>query len=98
MTIDELKRMIAELKLAAASLAEPERTFKLQEVGRLEMKIESMALDDVAAKMAAISLPDQRQIDEQIAAAKQALKDHASRLAAIDTALGIVKTALGILI
>ncbi len=98
MTREELKTKIQELTEAANGLAEPDKTFKLGEVDRLKIKLEGMALEELRQKLEQIQLPDLQQIDEQIAAAKDSTEAHQARVHAFNAAIGILKTALGIVL
>lgn len=95
MTKEELMAKIAKLRQGAETLDEPERTFKLADVDQLEIQIAGMALDEIADKMRAISLPDTEAMDVDIKAARDATAAHALRVAAFDKAYGLIKTGLG---
>jgi hypothetical protein len=98
MTRDELTAKIAALKSAAAGLKEPDKTFRLNDIAALEIELEGMALDELVARLNQMTLPDIQDMDRKIAAAQQANKDNQFRVDAFNTAFGILKTALGIVL
>lgn len=98
MTKEKLIEEIELLKQAAEGLEEPQRTFNLVDVNNLQIKLEGMALDDVAQKMSAISLPDIESMQTDIQAALDATQSNDSRVAMFNKAFTFVKTALGVVI
>lgn len=98
MTRDELNARIAVLKAAAEGLEEPDSTFKLNDIAALEIELEGLALDELVARLNRITLPDIRKMDQKIAAARQDNTDNQFRVDAFNTAFGILKTAVGIVL
>jgi len=98
MTKDELETKITELKVAANGLNEPKKTLKLNVVARLKMDINGMALDDIVAKLGGIDLPTLQKMDSLIAKAKSATEAHNKRVEYFDQAVGMIKTAIGIVL
>jgi len=96
MTRKELDNKIRELTETADGLDEPDKTFKLNEVDRLKIEIEGMALQELRNKLEQIQLPDIEEMDEQIAAAKDATTAHKTRVDAFNAAIEILTAALNI--
>jgi hypothetical protein len=89
--------MIQQLTEAADGLEEPEKTFKLSEINRFKFRLEGQVLDELRQKIEKIQLKDLKEIDTQIAAAKNATAIHQFRFDAFNVAFGLLKKALGIL-
>lgn len=98
MTRDELIAKIAALKLAAEGLEEPDKTFKLNDIAALEIELEGMALEELIASLNRMTLPEIQEMDHKIAEAQQANTDNQFRVDAFNTAFGILKTAVGIVL
>lgn len=94
----ELQAKINELEQAANTLKDFERKFKLSDISQLRMQVAGMAIAELVAKMQVISLPSIQQMDAQIAAARDATAAHSARVAAFDSAYGILKGFLGIMV
>ncbi|MDP7548524.1 MAG: hypothetical protein QGF20_14640 [Alphaproteobacteria bacterium] len=98
MTPEDIKTKITELETAAQGLGEPEKTFKLNDVAQLRIQLEGMALQDLVAKLNQMALPDIEEMDRKIADARKATEDQQFRVDAFNTALGFIKTAVGIIL
>jgi hypothetical protein len=98
MTKEELQDKIQDLIGAASGLAEPDKTFALGEVDRLKIKVEGMALADLRHKLEQIKLPDLQEIDTYITAAKDAASAHQLRVDALNSAIGLLKKGVGMLL
>ncbi len=96
MTEQELKARIADLKMLAETLEEPEKTLRLNEINMLKMEIEGMALDDLNSRLEKIKLADIQIMDAEIAAAKEAVSIQQKVIKAFDVGIKIVKTALDV--
>jgi hypothetical protein len=92
MTKEELDQKIAALEGAAASLDFDQRT----DLRTLQNHLDGMALNDIAGKLATMQLPDIKELDSKIAAAKQATADRGKAVAAFNAALSIIGSALKI--
>ena len=57
-----------------------------------------MALQDLVAKLNQMALPDIEEMDRKIADARKATEDQQFRVDAFNTALGFIKTAVGIIL
>ncbi len=95
---NELQVKIDELERVANTLDGSQKKFKLIDISQLRMQIDSTAIADLVAKMQAISLPSIQQMDAQIAAARDATAAHSARVAAFDSAYGILKGFLDIVV
>jgi uncharacterized protein YdgA (DUF945 family) len=98
MTRMELTTRINELTKTANSLDEPDKTFTLNEIDKMAIEIEGMALEELCRRLEQIQLPELREIDEQIAAAEDATKAHQSRVEALNIGIGILRTVIGIMV
>jgi len=95
-TTEQLLVKIQELKEAAESMTEPDKTFALSDIDGLQIQLESMALSDIAAKLNAISLPEIKEMDEEIAKAKNAMAEHQKRVDAFNFAFQLITKVLKI--
>ncbi|MDH3597431.1 MAG: hypothetical protein OEU09_22315 [Rhodospirillales bacterium] len=98
MTREELEAEIQRLKHGAEGLDEPDKTFKLNDIAQLEIELQGMALADITAALRDITLPDLNEMKAQIDAAVDATKAHEQRVNAFNTAFGLLKTGLGIVL
>ncbi len=98
MTKDEILTKINLLRQAAASLEEPEKTFKLSDVDQLEIQVQGMTIDEIAKLVNTIELPDLGAMDAAIQGAKDATAAHSKRVEAFNSAYGIIKGVLGIVL
>ncbi len=98
MTREELAAKIRALAEVATTLEEPDRSLKLGDIDQLEIELAAMALEETRARLERVQLPDVEQIDAKIAAARDATKSHLFRVDAFNAALGLLKTAAGILL
>jgi len=94
MTRDQLLQSISELEAAANNMDEPDKTFKLSDIDQLKMELDGMALSDINARMAAISLPDINEMNSNIASAKDANNQHTQRVAAFNSAFQFITGVL----
>lgn len=90
----ELLKKISQLKQAAQKMDEPDKTFKLDDISKLKISIDSMAVSDIAQKMQSIELPKIQEMDDSIQLAVQAVSSHSQRVNAFNNAYGIIKSAL----
>jgi hypothetical protein len=95
MTRQELETKMNELKEAAKNLDEPDKTFSRNEIRRINMDIQGMALDEIRRKLDQIKLPTIEEMDEKIAAAKDATASMEVRVQAFNAGIRILKGALG---
>jgi hypothetical protein len=93
-----LLNKIAQLEQAAGQMSEPQRTFKLDDISQLKITIESMAVEEIAAKMAAIDLPKLQEVDGNIALEVEASGTESQRIKAFNLAYGLIKGALGLVV
>jgi hypothetical protein len=98
MTANELRAKISELEQAAQTFDASEKPFRLSDIDQLRIRLDGLAIADVAARMQAISLPDIKRMDTHIAAARDAMAVQALRVSAFNTACGIIKGFLGIMV
>ena len=98
MNVEELERKIGALMDAASRLTGPERVLKRIEIRNLENDIDGTATVDILDRLNRIELPDLQTIDRQIQAAKDATAAEARRAEAIGTAIGIIRTGLGLVL
>ncbi|WJG10690.1 hypothetical protein [Aliiglaciecola sp. LCG003] len=98
MNKQQLMSKIEELRQAAESLEGATKAFKLNEISILKIKIEGMAIQDIAAKMNSITLPELADMDVAIESAANAVKTQQQRVQAFDKAYTFIKTALGLVI
>ncbi len=98
MTKEELQNKIQELTEAANGLEEPDKTFALSDVDRLKIEVEGMALAEILQKLEQIKIPDLQEMDKQIKAAKDANNSATKRVDALNFALKLLKTGLGIVL
>lgn len=98
MNKQEIIDKIEELKLAAAGLEGATRTFKLDDISRLKIKLEGMSINDVANKMGSISLPDISEMNSAIEDATSSIKSHEQRVNAFNKAFNFIKTSLSIIV
>ena len=98
MTKEQLQRKIQELTEAASGLTEPDKTFALGEVYQLKIKVEGMALVQLRQKLEQIELPSLQEMNEYIKAANDATKANQRRVDALNSAIGLLKTGLGIVL
>jgi uncharacterized membrane protein YccC len=95
MTRVELETRIHDLARVANSLDQPDKTFMLNEIDRIIREIDGMALAEFRQKLEQIQLVKLREVDEKIAAARDATKAHQFRVEAVETAIGILRTVIG---
>lgn len=98
MTKEELQNKIQELTDAANGLEEPDKTFALSDVDKLKIELEVMALADVLQKLEQIQIPDLQEMDKHIKAAKDATNIATQRVYALNFAIKVLKTGLGIVL
>lgn len=98
MTPAEFANRLTELEAAAAGMEEPDKTFAEGDITLLRMEMEGARLDGLAAKIATMSLPEVSAIDAKIADARKATEDHQFRVGAFNGAIGLLKTAVGIVL
>ncbi|MEQ8334524.1 hypothetical protein [Nisaea sp.] len=98
MNVEELERKIGELMDAASSLTGPERVLKRIEIRNLENDIDGLANADILDRLNRMELPHLETIDQKIQAAKDATAAEARRADAIGTAIGIIRTGLGLVL
>lgn len=94
----ELLNKIESLEHAAEGFNEPDKTFMLDDVSRLKIQLEGMAISDIAAKMNAISLPKLDEMNANINAAKDANSSQSQRIEAFKSAFNFIKGVLGIVV
>jgi hypothetical protein len=94
MNIEDLYAKITVLMNEADRLTGPERTLLRIEIRNLQNDIDGASNHDVLKRLNAIKLPDLREIDRQIEAAKSAASDAAKR-EAIGVALKVLRVGLG---
>jgi hypothetical protein len=98
MNKQEILDKIDALKVAAEGFEGSTKTFKLDDVSRLKIKLEGMSIEDIANKMRAISLPDISDMNSAIADAASSIKTHEQRVSAFNKAFTFIKTSLSIVI
>ena len=94
MTTDQLLIKIEELQEATESMTEPDRTFALADIAKLQIELQSMALADIEAKLNAVPLPQIEEMDKEIEKAKNAMIEHQKRVKAFGIAFQIIKKGL----
>lgn len=98
MSPEELDAKLEELTEAANNLSGLDKIHKLNEIDEIKDKRDGMALGEIRGILDQISLPDLADLDAKIEAAKKADQDNRARADAINVALGILKTALKIVV
>ena len=98
MNKEELLEKIDNLKQVAETLEGNTRVYKLNDISQLKIEIEGMSIEDIATKMSSISLPDISQMQESIQEASSSITSQDNKISAFNTAYGIIKTALNIII
>ena len=86
------------LEQAAEGFNEPDKTFMLDDVSRLKIQLEGMAISDIVAKMNVISLPELGKMNANIQAAKNANSSQSQRVEAFKSAFNFIKSVIGIII
>ncbi|MBO6562451.1 MAG: hypothetical protein JJ959_18035 [Nisaea sp.] len=94
MNIEDLNAKITALMNEADRLTGPERALLRIEIRNLQNDIDGASNQDILKRLNAIKLPDLREIDQQIEAAKSAASDAAKR-EAIGVALKVLRVGLG---
>jgi hypothetical protein len=98
MNKQETMEKIESLKQAAEGLEGATKTFKLDDISRLKIKLEGMSISEVADKMSSISLPDISDMNEAIEDASDSIKSHEKRVNAFNKAFSFLKTSLGVIV
>lgn len=94
----ELLNKVAQLERAAEQMDEPDKTFKLDDVSQLKIAIDSMSISDIAQKMQTIELPAIQEMESNIQLATRATTSYAQRVNAFNSAYGVIKGALGLVV
>lgn len=94
MNIEELNAKISVLMNEANRLTGPERALLRIEIRNLQNDIDGASNQDILNRLGAVKLPDLREIDRQIEAAKTAASNEAKR-EAIGVALRVLRVGLG---
>ena len=80
MNKQEILNKIEVLSQAAEGLDGATKTFKLDDISRLKIKLEGMSISEVADKMSSISLPDISDMNEAIEEASDSINSHEKRV------------------
>lgn len=96
MNKDELLSKVSELESASNNLEGMAQAVGLAEIAKLKISIHGMDLDEIATKMAAITLPNLAKMDDYIQSASSANKTHDARVSSLNRAISFIKNAIGI--
>lgn len=94
----EVLSKIEALRQAAEGFNEPDKTFMLDDISRLKIQLEGMAISDIAAKMNAISLPKLDEMNANIQAANSANASQSQRVEAFKNAFNFIKGIIGVIV
>lgn len=94
----ELLGKISHLEQVANKMNEPDKTFKLNEVSKLRIAIDGMAIYEIAQKMQGIELSKIQEMDNAISLATKAISSQSERVNAFNKVYEIIKGVLKLVI
>lgn len=92
----ELLNKVGLLQQAAEGLDEPNKSFKLDDISRLKIQIEGMAISDIAQKMNSISFPDIAEMDANIQASNSVESAQQHKVEAFNSAFNFIKGVISV--
>jgi len=90
-----LMEKISQLEQATKTMDQPDKNFKLDDISKLRIAIDSMSISDIANKLRAVDLPSIQEMDGNIEMALKATSSHEKRVNAFNKAYGIIRGAVG---